>query len=203
MQKDKIIEKANEINKLKEVNINLKKENDLKENKYFILNDKFKKLEEEKKEKEKQVIILNEELKKLRENNVNYKELENQIKKINENSDKSFKYEKLKKEDFYDIIIKCNSIIALKKGWEISMTEDGKKNYFDYKDSKFTKIGVIGSENRGKSTILSDLSKIELPTGVSIKTEGLSIKYPELREFKNRKIIFIRFSRIRNSYFKN
>ena len=191
VQKDKIIEKANEINKLKEVNINLKKENDLKENKYFILNDKFKKLEDEKKEKEKQIIILNEELKKLRENNVNYKKLENQIKKINENSDKSFKYEKLKKEDFYDIIIKCNSIIALKKGWEISMTEDGKKNYFDYKDSKFTKIGVIGSENRGKSTILSDFSKIELPTGVSIKTEGLSIKYPELSEFKNRKIILL------------
>ena len=41
------------------------------------------------------------------------------------------------------------------------MTEDGKKKYFDYKDSKFTKIGVIGSENRGKSTILSDFSKID------------------------------------------
>lgn len=66
------------------------------------------------------------------------------------------------------------------------------KNYFEYKDIKYTKIGVIGSENRGKSTILSDFSKIELPTGVSIKTEGLSIKYPKLDEqFKNRKIILL------------
>ena len=71
------------------------------------------------------------------------------------------------------------------------MTDEGKKKYFEYKDSKFTKIGVIGSENRGKSTILSDFSKIELPTGASITTEGLSIKYPDLGEFKNRKIILL------------
>ena len=64
-----------------------------------------------------------------------------------------------------------------------------KKNYFDI---KYTKIGVIGSENRGKSTILSDFSKIELLTEVSIKTEGLSIKYPKLDDqFKNRKIILL------------
>ena len=98
----------------------------------------------------------------------------------------------MRKEEFYDLIIKCNSILGLKKGWDITMTEDGKKNYFEYKDNKYTKIGVIGSENRGKSTILSDFSKIELPTGVSIKTEGLSIKYPKLDEkFKNRKIILL------------
>lgn len=71
------------------------------------------------------------------------------------------------------------------------MTEKGKKKYLEYKNSKFTKIGVIGNENRGKSTILSDFSRIELPTGVSIKTEGLSIKYPELGEFKNRKMILL------------
>ena len=50
-------------------------------------------------------------------------------------------------------------------------------------------MGVIGSENRGKSTILSDFSKIELPTGIIIKTEGINIKNPELKEFRNRKII--------------
>lgn len=67
-----------------------------------------------------------------------------------------------------------------------------KKNYFEYKDNKFTKIGIVGSENRGKSTVLSDFSKIELPTGITIKTEGLSIKYPKLDDqFKNRKIILL------------
>jgi len=103
----------------------------------------------------------------------------------------SYKYENKYKEDFYDLIIKCNSILGLKYGWEIAMTEKGKQNYNKYKNDKIIKIGVIGSENRGKSTILSDFSQIELPTGVSIKTEGLSIKYPELEKFKNRKMILL------------
>ena len=148
-------------------------------------------MEEEKNNVEEKVDNLNKKLKELQDNNMNLKELEEKMRKINENEDKSLKYENLKKENFYDIIIKCNSILALKNGWEISMTDEGKKKYFEYKDSKFTKIGVIGSENRGKSTILSDFSKIELPTGASITTEGLSIKYPDLGEFKNRKIILL------------
>ena len=148
-------------------------------------------MEEEKNNVEEKVDNLNKELKELQDNNINLKELEEKMRKINENEDKSLKYENLKKENFYDIIIKCNSILALKNGWEISMTDEGKKKYFEYKDSKFTKIGVIGSENRGKSIILSDFSKIELPTGASITTEGLSIKYPDLGEFKNRKIILL------------
>ena len=97
----------------------------------------------------------------------------------------------MKKEDFYDIIIKCNSIYGLKEGWDVLMNERGKQNYLNNKNNEYTKIGIIGSENRGKSTILSDFSKIELPTGVSIKTEGLSIKYPDLEKFKNRKIILL------------
>ena len=32
---------------------------------------------------------------------------------------------------------------------------------------------------------------MQLPTGMSIKTEGLSIKYPELKDYKNRKIALI------------
>ena len=30
-------------------------------------------------------------------------------------------------EGFYDLIIKCNSIAGLKNGWEVKMTEKGKK----------------------------------------------------------------------------
>ena len=190
-QKDEIINKAREIAQLKEVNIKLKQENEAKEKNYVTLSNKYKKLEEEKNNVEEKVDNLNKKLKELQDNNMNLKELEEKMRKINENEDKSLKYENLKKENFYDIIIKCNSILALKNGWEISMTDEGKKKYFEYKDSKFTKIGVIGSENRGKSTILSDFSKIELPTGASITTEGLSIKYPDLGEFKNRKIILL------------
>ena len=32
---------------------------------------------------------------------------------------------------------------------------------------------------------------MNLPSGMSIKTEGLYIKYPELNEYKDRKIILL------------
>ena len=94
-------------------------------------------------------------------------------------------------DNFYDIIIKCNSIYGLKEGWDVLMNEKVKKNYLDNKSNKYTKIGFLGSKNSGKTTILSDFSRIVLPTGLSIKTEGLSIKYPDLERFKNRKLILL------------
>ena len=48
------------------------------------------------------------------------------------------------------------------------------------------KIGVIGNANKGKSFILSKISNFNLPCGTSIKTQGLSIKYPELKNFPNK-----------------
>ena len=56
---------------------------------------------------------------------------------------------------------------------------------------KVLKIGVIGNSNKGKSFVLSKISKIALPSGTSIKTEGLSIKYPELEVYKDRKIVLL------------
>ena len=187
-QKNKIIKNVEEINKLKETiqQLKIKIENEGKN--YNKLNNEYEKLKIDGNDKDAQLQKYKEESKEFED----FHKLKSEIKIIKENADKSLKYQDLRKEDFYDLIIKCNSIIGLKKGWDITMTEDGKKNYFEYKDNKYTKIGVIGSENRGKSTILSDFSKIELPTGVSIKTEGLSIKYPKLDDqFKNRKIILL------------
>ena len=71
---------------------------------------------------------------------------------------KSSKYQNEEIKYFYDIIIKYNSINGLKEGWEVLMNEKGKKNYNEHKNNKYTKIGVIGSENKGKNTILSDLA---------------------------------------------
>ena len=193
--KNKIIERDEFINKLEEQNKKLKNDyNDLIK-KYNYLEDKKNKIEHKniKLDNENKYIKLK--LTNLEKINDNSKEeTEKMIKEleaIKKNADKSLKYENLKKEDFYDIIIKCNSISGLKKGWEVLMNEKGKKNYYDSKEMRYTKVGVIGSENRGKSTILSDFSQIELPTGTSIKTEGLSIKYPDLEKFKNRKIILL------------
>ena len=176
-------------NNLKNIQINYQSEKSQYQVSIKELKNIISELKKNKKlENEKEIKNLLEKIENLQNENQTNK---NKLEKILENADKSSKYENRNKEDFYDLIIKCNSIMGLKSGWEVVMTEKGKKKYDEHKNTKYTKIGVIGSENRGKSTILSDFSKIELPTGVSIKTEGLSIKYPELEEFKNRKFILL------------
>ena len=110
---------------------------------------------------------------------------------LNQYKDQSEKYEKKKSEDFYDVIIKINSIRNLVDGWEISMNKKGEDNYDKFSKKSFIRIGVIGNENKGKTTILKKLSDFDLPTGYSIKTEGLSIKYPQLKEYPNLKIVLL------------
>ena len=93
--------------------------------------------------------------------------------------------------DFYDIIVHIDSIKDINKGWKIEMNQNGQQNYQNHKNEKVIKIGIIGNANKGKSFILSKLSKMELPSGMSIKTEGLSIKYPDTTEFINRRIVLL------------
>ena len=99
--------------------------------------------------------------------------------------------ENIKLEDFYDMIINIKSIKELNRGWEIKMNEVGKLRFEEYKNEVALIIGIIGNSNKGKSFLLSKLSKINLPNGTNIKTEGLSIKYPELKKYKNRKIVLL------------
>ena len=93
--------------------------------------------------------------------------------------------------DFYDIIVHIDSIKEINKGWKIEMNQIGEQNYQKYKNEKVIKIGVIGNANKGKSFILSKISKMDLPSGMSIKTEGLSIKYPDLELYKDRRIALL------------
>ena len=93
--------------------------------------------------------------------------------------------------EFYDVIVHIDSIKDITKGWRIEMNNRGEENYKKYKDKELLKIGVIGNANKGKSFLLSKISKMEFPSGMSIKTEGLSIKYPELEKHKNRKIVLL------------
>lgn len=105
--------------------------------------------------------------------------------KSNTNKDSNF-------IDFYDVIIDIKSIKDINKGWRIKMSKRAKENYENFKKDEIIKIGVIGNSNKGKSFLLSKISKIKLPSGTSIRTEGLSIKYPELDKlFKNRKIALL------------
>ena len=114
------------------------------------------------------------------------------IEKINE-LEKKNELEEFKEEEFYDIIIDINSILSLNNnGWNIEFTEKGRKKYDEYKNDLLIKIGIVGNINNGKSFILSKLSKIVLPTGTSISTKGLSIKYPDLEGgFQHRKYILL------------
>ena len=93
--------------------------------------------------------------------------------------------------NFYDVIIDIKSIKDICKGWEIKLSERAKKCYEEFKQERIIKIGVIGNSNKGKSFLLSKISKIKLPSGTSIRTEGLSIKYPELDLYKDRKIALL------------
>ena len=96
-----------------------------------------------------------------------------------------------KQINFYDIIVHIDSVKDISKGWKIEMNEKGKRNYDEFKNENILKIGVIGNANKGKSHLLSKLSKINLPSGMTIKTEGLSIKYPEIQLENKRKIALL------------
>ena len=135
-------------------------------------------------------------------NEVNCKknEINNQKKEINSLKNKISElgnkiiFDQTKDEipkDFYDAIIHINSIKDINKGWKIEMSEKGKQNYLKYKNDIIIKIGVIGNANKGKSFILSKISKMNLPSGYCIKTEGLSIKYPDLETHKQRRIALL------------
>ena len=107
------------------------------------------------------------------------------VKKINNTFDKNDFI------NFYDVIIDIKSIKDITEGWEIKMNDKTNKKYEEYIKQKIIKIGVIGNSNKGKSFLLSKISKITLPSGTSIRTEGLSIKYPDLKLFKDRKIVLL------------
>ena len=95
---------------------------------------------------------------------------------------------KVDPKKFYDVIIYISSITEIIKGWNIRYREEFDKSILD---KKIVKIGVIGNSNKGKSFILSKLSGINFPSGTDIKTEGLSIKYPDLNKNTNKNIVLL------------
>ena len=203
-------EKEKEINNLnkekkdqeKEIN-NLNKE---KEEKKKEIND----LNIEKKEKEKEINDLNRDknlleyaingdvdkinlLNQLGVEGVNLKIKENLIQIDDTSKEIKGNQTNIKEKfiDFYDVIIHIDSIKDINKGWRIEFNEKTKEKYESFKNKKIIKIGIIGNSNKGKSFLLSKISKLPLPSGTSIRTEGLSIKYPELEKFKDRKIVLL------------
>ena len=163
----------------------------LLENKNLLSSNKENLIEKIKESQEK----IKESQEKIKESQKNNELQEKIIKELQEKINELLKKDELddaKQEDFYDIIIDINSIININKGWNIFMTKEGEEKYLKFKGLDFIKIGIVGNINRGKTFILSKLSKISFPSGVSINTKGLSIKYPDLsEEYKDRKYIIL------------
>ena len=108
--------------------------------------------------------------------------------KVEENNNNITKQEV---KNFYDVIVHIDSIKNINKGWKIDMSQEAEKNYQEYKNQKVLKIGVIGNANKGKSFLLSKISKMNFHSDMRIKTEGLSIKFSDLKLFKDRKIALL------------
>ena len=83
--------------------------------------------------------------------------------------------------DFYDVIIEIDSINTLTKtGWKINYNEKRKDMYDKVIKEETIKIGVLGINNIGKTFILGLLSGWkDIPSGWSVETKGISIKYTE------------------------
>ena len=117
-------------------------------------------------------------------NNGNTKSKSENNQKIILNKDIVFNY-------FYDIIINIKSICNITKGWKIKMSERIRKYYDKMINDKVIKIGVIGNVNVGKTFILSQISRVDLPNGPHIRTQGISIKFPELEKYNGRRIVLL------------
>ena len=127
-------------------------------------------------------------LEKLKKNNLlKITEIDNSKSAIEEFLPKYVGKDPLK---FYDIIVDINSIKEFVNGWGVMKNDKG-VNYLKNVDENSIKIGVVGNGNKGKSFILSKISDIELPVGESIKTKGLSIKFPQLENHTNRNITLL------------
>ena len=165
---------------------------------------RFIELNESIKEKEKKIyelIFLNG---KLTEENVQIKidkfKIEKQIEELEKYKNKAIKLENAIKnknnilnknetkidfiknsaEKYYDLVIDINSINSLKnEGWEIKYNKERKEIYHKIINEETLKIGVLGLNNVGKSYLLSKMVRVEIPTGYSIETKGISIKYSQ------------------------
>ena len=142
--------------------------------------------------------------------NISKLEAFDEIIKLKKEIDKLKKTEEInnhinpKFENFYDIIIDINSIKNVnKEGWKVKYNENGLKKYNDYKDKELITIGVLGNANKGKSFLLSKISKIKLLSGTSIQTEGLSVKYPDLKGHEGRQIILLDSAGLETPVLKN
>ncbi len=82
-------------------------------------------------------------------------------------------------DDFYDVTLNLKSLANITEGFDINYTDKGRKKVEELKNEPGIVITAIGNSNQGKSFILSKISEIDIPSGYSISTKGLSIFFPD------------------------
>ena len=186
----------------------------------FDLIAEIKKLNEDKQKLEKTYEDLEASNNKVNLDNLNLKSTIDELSQDNRKLKKIEEFKNFQnhdlEENFYDIVININSITSVStEGWDvkfnpkifekfkeqIKMKKEQEKKHKEEKEKenneeqeeeqKTITIGVLGNNNKGKSFLLSRISKIKLLTGTSIETKGLSVKYPELEGFKGRQLILL------------
>ena len=79
----------------------------------------------------------------------------------------------------YDVVIRINSLVALKtSGWAIVLGENARNIDTDTPtsdDARGVVVAIVGSYNRGKTFFINQLCDINLPNGSLIYTEGISM----------------------------
>ena len=83
------------------------------------------------------------------------------------------------KNCFYDMLININSIMGIKKGWDIFYSPKGKEKIENAEKNPIKIISFIGNKGRGKTFILSKIVKINNPLGNSLLSKGLNIFFPD------------------------
>ena len=105
------------------------------------------------------------------------------------NLEPTYNNPRYRRKNFFDLFVNINSIKDIYKGWEIKMSSKAEREYDKLKQMKVIRIGAIGESNKGKSFVLSKISKMDFPIE---RTKGLCIKYPDnLDKFLNRKIVLL------------
>ena len=145
---------------------------------------------------QKNIQILQEELKKkteelskcIKENELLKKENDSLRRVINQGETKE-EYLIKPAEEFYDVIIDIKSINSLRnEGWKILHNEQRKEAYNKIIGEETMKIGVLGLNNVGKSFLLKKIAIPNLPSGYSIETKGISIKYADPKDNNDEEI---------------
>ena len=182
-EKNKLSKLNNELNKkikdYEKIILQNKKELAETHKNYDEAINNFGQLTNEKKELEEE----NKSLKETIRNEKNFENRANQLQNIIDLNRTKEDYLKKKAEDFYDAIIDIDSINSLKKeGWQIKYNKERKEIYEKIISEETIKLGVLGINNVGKSYLLSKIAKVDIPTGYSIETKGISIKYSESKK---------------------